>query len=188
MAAFEFRRTEIEHLKIITPFFLSDQRGYLSKTFESELFAANGIQFTLVEELESKSCRHTLRGLHFQKQHSQDKLVRVLLGEIFDVAVDLRPDSSTFGKWQGFRLSEDNRQMIYIPKGFAHGFLALSEKAIVHYLCGDRYDSSSEDGILWNDPELAINWPLEKGIEPVLSQRDKAFQSFADFRQRVKQL
>lgn len=139
----------------------------------------------MAEELETSSRHGTLRGLHFQRRHSQDKLVRILSGEIYDVAVDLRPESRTFGHWQGFRLSAENRRMLYIPKEFAHGFLALSGEAVVHYLCGGQYDPDSEDGILWNDPELAIDWPLERGTVPNLSDRDRAFQSFAAFRRSI---
>lgn len=185
MSPFKFQKTGIERLVLITPLYLPDNRGYLTKTFEVEQFAAHGIQFKLSEELETKSCRNTLRGLHFQRRQSQDKLVRVLTGEVFDVAVDLRPESRTFGHWQGFRLSAENRQMLYIPKEFAHGFLVLSDETVVHYLCGDQYDPDSEDGILWSDPELAIDWPLERGTLPNLSDRDRAFQSFAAFRRSI---
>lgn len=187
MCPFEFHTTEIEQLTLITPLYLPDSRGYLSKTFEMGQFASHGIQFALIEELETKSEHNTLRGLHFQRCHSQDKLVRVLAGEIYDVAVDIRPKSRTFGQWQGFRLSAENRRMLYIPKEFAHGFLVLSGEAVVHYLCGDRHDPASEDGILWNDPELAIDWPLESGAAPGLSDRDQAFQSFSVFRQSIGQ-
>lgn len=182
MRPFEFQKTGIEWLVLITPIYLPDSRGYLFKTFEVGQFAAHGIRFALAEELETSSGRGTLRGLHFQRRHSQDKLVRVLAGEIYDVAVDLRPESRTFGHWQGFRLSAENRRMLYIPKEFAHGFLVLSNEAVVHYLCGDQYDPDSEDGILWSDPELAIDWPLERGTVPNLSDRDRGFQSFAAFR------
>lgn len=185
MGPFKFQKTGIEQLVLITPFYLPDNRGYLTKTFEAGQFAAHGIRFTLAEELESKSCRNTLRGLHFQRRNSQDKLVRVLTGEVYDVAVDLRPESRTFGQWQGFRLSAENRQMLYIPKGFAHGFLTLSGEAVVHYLCGGQYDPDSEDGILWSDPELAIDWPMESGTVPNLSDRDRAFQSFTAFRRSI---
>lgn len=184
---FTFLETMLSPLTLISPLYLPDSRGYLSKTFEAEQFAAHGIQFTLMEELETRSCRNTLRGLHFQRRHSQDKLVRVLSGEVFDVAVDLRPQSPTFGTWQSFRLSAENRQMLYIPKEFAHGFLVLSGEAVVHYLCGNRYDPDSESGILWNDPELAIDWPLEGGAVPELSDRDRAFQNFAAFRRSIRQ-
>ncbi|MCI8921636.1 MAG: dTDP-4-dehydrorhamnose 3,5-epimerase [Acutalibacter sp.] len=181
MLKYDFKQTNIPGLTLITPLFIPDQRGYLAKPFESCVFAVHNIHFHVAEELESKSEQHTLRGLHFQHQHSQDKLVRVLSGEIYDVAVDLRPESSAFGKWQGFALSAENRQMLYIPKHFAHGFLVLGREAIVHYLCGDRYVSESEDGIIWNDPDLAINWPLGQGITPLLSPRDQSFQSFNQF-------
>lgn len=187
MIPFEFENCVLAGAVLIRPQLTQDRRGYLAKTFESELFAAHGIRFTPVEELESKSCRNTLRGLHFQYRHSQDKLVRVLSGEIYDVAVDLRPDSPTLGRWQGFRLSADNRQILYLPKRFAHGFLVLSGEAVLHYLCGDRYDPDSESGIIWNDSELAIDWPLEENTIPLLSQRDQAFQSFSDFRRSAAQ-
>lgn len=186
MALFAFQKTEIEQLTLITPLFIPDERGYLTKPFEAEVFAENGIAFTLAEELETRSCRGTLRGLHFQRRHSQDKLVRVVCGQVWDVAVDLRPRSPTFGRWQGFCLSAENRRMLYIPKGFAHGFLVLSEEALLHYLCGDRYDPDSESGIVWNDPELAVDWPLADGLEPILSQRDRNFDGFAAFRQEWK--
>lgn len=182
---FSFQETLIEQLMVITPFFAPDDRGYLSKPFEKSVFAAHDICFEMAEELESKSSQNTLRGLHFQRRHSQDKLVRVLFGEVYDVAVDLRPDSPTFGKWQGFRLSADNRNMLYIPKQFAHGFLVLSQEAVLHYLCGDRYDPESESGILWNDPELGIDWPLEPGVKPLLSPRDQKFPTFAEYRHYI---
>lgn len=181
MSKFIFQKTELEDFMLITPFHVPDQRGHLSKSFEKSIFAAHGIHFELAEELESKSSQNTLRGLHFQRCHSQDKLVRVLAGEVYDVAVDLRPESPTFGKWQGFHLSAENRQMLYIPKRFAHGFLVLSEEAVLHYLCGDRYDPESESGILWNDPELGIDWPLKPGEKPLLSPRDQGFPTFAQY-------
>ena len=182
---FSFQGTSIKQLTVITPFFVPDDRGYLSKSFERSVFAAHGIHFELAEELESKSSQNTLRGLHFQRRHSQDKLVRVLLGEVYDVAVDLRSNSPTFGKWQGFRLSAENRNMLYIPKQFAHGFLVLSQEAVLHYLCGDRYDPESESGILWNDPELGIGWPLGPDVKPLLSQRDQGFPTFAEYRRSI---
>jgi len=181
MEPFQFQKTGCEGLTLISPLFVSDERGYLCKSFELEIFAANGIDFTLSEELESKSCRNTLRGLHFQRKNSQDKLVRVLYGEVYDVAVDLRSGSPTFGKWQGFILSSENRQMLYIPKQFAHGFLVTGNEAVVHYLCGGRYDSDNESGIIWSDPVLDIRWPLAPGTEPLLSLRDRGFSGFKEF-------
>lgn len=185
MPQFEFQDTSIPGLTLIKPFLVSDARGYLSKSFETSIFNSRGISLMVTEELESRSKKDTLRGLHFQQRHSQDKLVRVLWGEVYDVAVDIRPSSPTFGKWQGFYLSAKNRQMLYLPKGFAHGFYVCSEQAILHYLCGDQYDPDNESGILWNDPELAIHWPVEENIAPILSSRDQSFQSFADFRRSI---
>lgn len=185
MAAFDFKKTTLHHLIEISPLYSSDQRGYLIKSFEADLFSAQGIPFSVAEELETRSGLGTLRGLHFQWHHSQDKLVRVLFGTVYDVAVDLRPDSPTFGKWQGFRLSADNRTMLYIPKQFAHGFLVLSQEAVVHYLCGDRYDPESESGIVWDDPGLGINWPLSPGTEPLLSPRDRGFPTFEAYRRSI---
>lgn len=181
MDPFCFQAASIEGLYLIAPLFSKDARGYFSKTFAADLFASHGIFLDPLEELESSSSQYTLRGLHFQHRNSQDKLVRVLSGEVYDVAVDLRPGSASFGRWQGFRLSSRDRHMLYIPKGFAHGFIALQEDTVMHYLCGGRYDPDSEDGILWNDPELAIPWPLELGQVPLLSQRDRGFQSFKQF-------
>lgn len=182
MSPFQFQDCLLLGMALIQPQFAQDQRGHLSKPFEKSIFAAHGIHFELAEELESKSSQNTLRGLHFQRRHSQDKLVRVLSGEIYDVAVDLRPDSPTFGRWQGFCLSADNRTMLYIPKQFAHGFLVLSQEAVIHYLCGERYDPESEGGILWNDLELGISWPLKPGVKPLLSQRDQGFPTFTEYR------
>ena len=186
MPQFQFQHTSLPGLMQIQPFFTADSRGGFSKPFEKAVFAANGIDFSLWEELESRSVRGTLRGLHFQRRHSQEKLVRVLSGQVYDVAADLRPQSKTFGAWQGFVLSGENRKMLYLPKGFAHGFLVMSQEAVLHYLCGERYDPDSEDGILWNDPDLAVSWPLESGSTPILSPRDQGFQSFAAFRRGLE--
>lgn len=187
MVPFQFQNCALAGVMLISPKVVFDQRGYLSKPFDKAMLESNGIRLEVEEELESRSSHNTLRGLHFQRSHSQDKLVRVLSGEVYDVAVDLRPESPTFGRWQGFRLSAENRNMLYIPKQFAHGFLVLGGEAVLHYLCGDRYDPASEDGILWSDPELAISWPLENGTVPELSDRDRAFQGFAAFRRSIGQ-
>jgi len=185
MTSFCFQEGEIKGVWLIHPLFVPDSRGYFSKLFERDLFMLHGIPLEPTEEMESESARYTLRGLHFQHRNSQDKLVRVLSGEVYDVAVDIRPDSASFGRWQSFRLSAENRRMLYIPKGFAHGFLALRENTVVHYLCGGRYDADSEDGILWNDPELAIPWPLEPGQRPLLSLRDQGFQTLDRLRRVI---
>ncbi len=181
MSAFKFQRTSISNLLQITPFLALDARGYLSKPFEKSIFAEHGIDLSPWEELRSRSHKGVLRGLHFQRRHSQDKLVQVLHGAVYDVAVDLREGSATFGKWEGFYLTAENRQMLYIPKGFAHGFLALEEDTLFSYLCGDRYDPESDGGIRWNDPELAINWPLERAERLIVSDKDAALPTLAEF-------
>lgn len=181
MSAFKFQRTSISNLLQITPFLALDARGYLSKPFEKSIFAEHGIDLSPWEELRSRSHKGVLRGLHFQRRHSQDKLVQVLHGVVYDVAVDLREGSATFGKWEGFYLTAENRQMLYIPKGFAHGFLALEEDTLFSYLCGDRYDPESDGGIRWNDPELAINWPLERAERLIVSDKDAALPTLAEF-------
>jgi len=169
---FSFQPTKIEGLQIVQPFVAPDERGYLSKIFEKSIFAAHGIELSPWEELRSRSGKGVLRGLHFQRRHSQDKLVQALRGVAYDVAVDLRKDSPTFGKWEGFYLTAENRQMLYIPKGFAHGFLALEEDTLFSYLCGDCYDPESDGGIRWDDPQLAIDWPLDQVEHITVSEKD----------------
>lgn len=180
--SFSFEETQIAGLQVISPFLAQDERGYLSKTFAKTMFEEHGVYLCPGEELRSYSHRGVLRGLHFQRRHSQDKLVQVLRGAVYDVAVDLRKDSPTFGAWKGVYLSEKNQTMFYIPKGFAHGFLALEEGTLFSYLCGDRYDPESDGGILWNDPELGIDWPLEQVGEVILSEKDKKLPTLSDFR------
>ena len=180
---FFFQPTSIEQLTLITPLFLPDSRGYLAKTFESGLFASQGISFTLAEELESKSCRNTLRGLHFQRSHSQDKLVRVLSGEVFDVAVDLRPGSSTYGKWHGVVLSAQNKKQFFVPKNFAHGFLVLSDYAEFAYKCSDFYHPGDEGGLKFDDPDIGVKWPIEAGAEVILSDKDKKWGGIREYTQ-----
>lgn len=179
---FCFEETSISGLIKIRPFFAPDERGFFSKVFEKEIFCENGIQMEPFEELQSYSHKGVIRGLHFQHNHSQDKLVRVLNGKVFDVAVDLRSNSYTFGKWQGFYLSAENREMLYIPKGFAHGFLAMEENTLFSYLCGDCYDPKSEDGILWNDKELDVKWPLDNIDKVIISEKDQKLQTFCQFK------
>jgi len=178
---FKFERTGIRNLILVSHFISDDSRGYLYKTFEKNIFEANGINFTPFEVLQSYSKKGVLRGLHFQRNFCQDKLIRVLSGEIFDVAVDLRNGSDTFGKWEGFYLSAENHKMIYIPKGFAHGFLALKDNTIINYLCGDRYDKRSECGIKWDDPQLAISWPLNQVGHISLADKDKTLPTLSEF-------
>lgn len=183
MSAFQFQNTTIDGLVQILPFVAPDDRGYLSKTFEKSIFSEHGIEVAPWEELRSFSKKGVVRGLHFQREHSQDKLVQVMHGAVYDVAVDLRKGSATFGKWEGFYLSAENRQMLYIPKGFAHGFLALEEGTVFSYLCGDRYDPASDGGIRWDDPQLAVGWPLERVSKVILSEKDAFLPLFAEFQQ-----
>lgn len=178
---FEFLQTSIMGLISINPFYAPDNRGYLSKPFEKNIFASHGVALSPWEELRSCSHKGVLRGLHFQRRHSQDKLVQVLHGAVYDVAVDLREGSETFGKWEGFYLTAENRQMLYIPKGFAHGFLALEDDTLFSYLCGDRYDPESDGGICWNDPQLAISWPLDRVEQTIISDKDAALPTLAEY-------
>lgn len=184
MELLHFQSTNIQDLFCIHPLFVPDDRGYMSKVFEKEIFQQNGIALSPFEELTSYSHKGVLRGLHFQREYRQDKLVRVLHGAVYDVAVDLRKDSPTFGRWEGFELSAENRQMLYIPKGFAHGFLALEEETVFSYLCGDRYDPASDGGVFWNDPDLAVQWPLEQVQQVIISEKDQKLPTLAQFKSK----
>lgn len=167
-----FTRTEIDGVYIIEPKVFGDNRGYFMETYNENEFKSNGLNYSFVQDNQSKSKKGVLRGLHFQKIHPQAKLVRVLEGEVLDVAVDLRKGSPTYGKHVSVILSEENKKMFLIPRGFAHGFVVLSETATFAYKCDDFYHPEEEGGILWNDPSLDIDW-IYKG-EPILSEKDKA--------------
>ena len=168
-----FTKTKIEGLTIIEPSVFADDRGFFMETYSKKVFAENGIDVEFVQDNHSQSTKGVLRGLHFQKApFAQDKLIRCTRGEVFDVAVDLRPDSATFGKWEGIVLSEENKKMFFIPKGFAHGFLVLSDVADFQYKCSNLYNKESEGGLLWNDPTIAIDWP-KLDIDYILSDKDK---------------
>lgn len=163
---------EIEGLKVLTPQVFGDNRGYFMETYQYEDFKAVGIPQVFVQDNQSASKRGVLRGLHFQKQYPQDKLVRVIRGEVFDVAVDLRKGSATYGKWFGVRLSEENRRQLFIPKNFAHGFLVLSDYAEFCYKCSDFYHPNDEGGIAYNDPDIGVEWPIPEGMELIMSDKD----------------
>ena len=180
MSKFNFIATEIPGAIIIEPTVFGDSRGYFMETYQAEEFAAAGIPGPFVQDNQSKSTRGVLRGLHFQKEHTQGKLVRVVSGEVFDVAVDLRPDSPTYGKWEGAVLSAENRRQFFVPRGFAHGFLVLSDIAEFCYKCDDVYHPNDEGGLMWNDPEIGIEWPISEGMELVLSEKDKAHPGLKD--------
>ena len=164
---------DIDGLYVIEPKVFGDERGYFVETYNKQEFAANGLDMEFVQDNQSKSKKGVLRGLHFQKQHPQGKLVRVLSGEVFDVAVDIRKGSDTYGKWFGVVLSEENMKQFYLPEEFAHGYYVLSDTAVFSYKCTDFYHPEDEGGILWNDPEIGIQWPVEDGVEVVLSEKDQ---------------
>lgn len=190
MSKFTFTPLEIPELVLIKPTVFGDDRGFFMETWHEEEFAAAGIKEPFVQDNHSKSEKGVLRGLHFQWQNTQGKLVRVLCGEVFDVGVDLRPNSPTFGKWAGAKLSAENHLQLYVPPGFGHGFLVLSDVAEFAYKCTDIYNPGSEGGILWSDDELAIAWP-NIGMPPKLSPKDAALpklagQNFATFERWYK--
>jgi len=165
--------TRLPEVLRIEPVVLGDERGFFMETWRADLFEAAGLPTRFVQNNHSRSRQHTLRGLHYQLVQPQGKLVRVVVGEVFDVAVDVRRSSPTFGQWVGEILSAESKQQLWIPPGFAHGFLVLSDYADFVYQCTDYYHKASERSLLWNDREIAIEWPLA-GIEPLLSPRDRA--------------
>ncbi len=171
MGKITVEKTPIEGLLVISPKVFGDDRGYFMETYNIEDFKEAGIDCTFVQDNQSASRKGVLRGLHFQKEHSQDKLVRVISGEVFDVAVDMRKGSATYGKWYGIKLSAQNKKMFFIPKNFAHGFLVLSDYAEFTYKCTDLYHPEDEGGIIYNDPDIGIEWPTE-GMQLVFSEKD----------------
>jgi dTDP-4-dehydrorhamnose 3,5-epimerase len=173
-------RLAIMDVLLFTPTVRADDRGYFMEVWHANKFAAAGLDTQFVQDNQSGSRHGTLRGLHYQIEHPQGKLIRVISGEVFDVAVDLRRNSATFGRWVGARLSADNRQQLYVPPGFAHGFLVTSERAEVAYKCTDFYFPQHERTLWWNDPELGIKWPLPAGATPTLSEKDRAGQRLCE--------
>lgn len=173
---------EIEGLKVITPQVFGDARGYFMETYQQKDFQEIGIDVDFVQDNQSASKKGVLRGLHFQIQYPQDKLVRVIRGEVFDVAVDLRPGSATFGKWFGVVLSEENKKQFFIPKNFAHGFYVMSDYAEFCYKCSGFYHPGDEGGLMWNDPEVGVQWPLDNSVEVLLSDKDKVHPSFTEYK------
>lgn len=163
-------QTKLKGCLIIEPQVYGDERGFFLETFQAERYYEAGIEETFVQDNRSRSSQNVLRGLHFQKTKPQGKLVTVTNGEVFDVAVDLRPDSDTFGEYEAVVLSGENKLQFYIPPGFAHGFYVISKTADFQYKCSNYYDPTDEGGILWNDPSLNINWPV---ATPILSEKDQ---------------
>ena len=169
--AFEFKRLEIPEVILVSPKAFADERGFFLESYKESEFKANGISFEFKQDNHSKSSKNVLRGLHYQLEpHAQGKLVRVVTGRIFDVAVDIRKGSPMYGKWVSAELSEENKKMLWIPPGFAHGFLTLEDNTNVLYKSTNEYNKESELGILWNDPEINVRWPVN---DPILSDKDK---------------
>lgn len=166
---------------VVEPTLHRDHRGYFVEIWNRREFAAAGLEADFVQSNQSCSVQNTLRGLHYQIRRPQAKLVGAAAGAVFDVVVDLRRESPAFGKWFGLTLSEENRRQLFLPAGCAHGFLALSQRALVTYQCSRFYDPADEGGLLWSDPDLAIDWPLAPGKVPILSEKDGAWSGFAAF-------
>lgn len=186
MNKFNFIQTKIKHLYIIETNIYGDNRGYFFESYNKKDFFEAGLTMNFVQDNESKSKKGVLRGLHFQIQNTQGKLVRVIQGEVYDVAVDLRKGSPTYGQYEGVVLSEENKRQLYIPEGFAHGFLVLSDTATFVYKCTDFYNHNAESGILWNDPTLNINWPIKDINKIILSDKDKLHPTFKEFNSPFK--
>jgi len=168
---FNFIKTELDGVILAEPRVFGDERGFFMESYKTSEFKANGIEVNFLQDNHSRSTRGVLRGLHYQKDpRAQAKLVRCTQGRVFDVAVDLRPDSGNFKKWIGFELSEENKRMLYIPTGFAHGFVVLSEEAEVLYKASEEYSPEHDTGIRWNDPEIGVDWQIKN---PVVSEKDK---------------
>jgi dTDP-4-dehydrorhamnose 3,5-epimerase len=176
----KFIRTKIPEVLIIEPQVFEDSRGFFMETYQAEKFAQEGIGSDFVQDNHSRSTQSTLRGLHYQIRHAQGKLVRVVTGEIFDVAVDIRRSSPSFGRWVGARLSAQNKHQLWVPPGFAHGYYVISERAEVLYKATEFYDPKAERCIVWNDPTLNVTWPVAPGILPILSPKDLAGKLFKE--------
>ena len=175
----EVKKTKLDNVLIITPETYEDERGFFLEAFNKDRYRKVGIKFDFVQDNHSRSSKGVLRGLHYQKTKPQGKLVRVVKGEVFDVAVDIRQDSPTFGQWEAIILSEYNKTQFWIPPGFAHGFLVLSDTADFEYKCTDYYDAKDEGSICWEDSDLAINWPIK---QPILSKKDACAPKIIDLK------
>ena len=177
---FNFIETKIKDLYIIEPKVFGDDRGYFIETYNRRDFVEAGLDMVFVQDNESKSKKGVLRGMHFQTKFTQGKLVRVTQGEVYDVAVDLRKGSPTYGEWEGILLSAENKRQFYVPEGFAHGFLVLSDEAVFNYKCTNLYAPEYDGGLLWNDPEVGIEWLLDGIDEIILSEKDKKQKTFKE--------
>ena len=180
MSKIKVTKCDIEGLYVIEPTVFGDSRGYFMETYNQNDFHEAGLDMVFVQDNQSMSTKGVLRGLHFQKQFPQGKLVRAVRGRVFDVAVDMRQNSPTFGKWFGVELSAENKKQFYISEGFAHGFYVLSDEAEFVYKCTDFYRPGDEGGVLWNDPDIGIDWPIPEGETPLLSDKDTKWQGIKD--------
>ncbi len=178
---FTFSPTSIDGVVVVDTKAYGDERGSFMETYKRPDFVAGGIDADFVQDNQSSSVRGVLRGLHFQINHPQAKLVRVVEGEVFDVCVDLREGSPTFGRWEGVVLSAENRRQFFIPRGFAHGFYVLSESAVFAYKCDDVYHPNDEGGIRWDDERIGVDWPLLEGCDIILSEKDRRHPSFSEY-------
>ena len=173
----EIIKTSIPEVIVFVPPVFTDSRGYFLETYQQQKYAAAGIPKPFVQDNQSYSTKNVLRGLHFQLRHPQGKLVRVIQGSVFDVAIDMRKNSPTFGKWHGEILSAENKRQMYVPENFAHGFCVLSDSAEFVYKCTDFYVPGDEVGLIWNDSQIGVKWPIE---QPILSDKDAVLPSWAD--------
>lgn len=176
----KFVKTPLQDVVLIEPQIFGDQRGFFLETYQVKKFAAAGIQADFVQDNHSRSSQWTLRGLHFQTEHTQGKLVRVTRGSVYDVVVDLRRSSSSFGKWWGVELSDENHRMLWVPPGLAHGILITSPTADFLYKCTDLYSPTHERTLAWDDPAVRVDWPLPSGVTPKLSAKDAVGKSLQD--------
>ena len=180
MPKFDISETTLKGAFLITPFFAGDNRGEFVKNFERDIYKEAGIEFCINETFLSKSAKNVIRGLHFQIRHPQAKLVSVVRGRVWDVIVDLRPDSATYKKWLSFELSEENHRCVLVPRGFAHGFVSLEDDTVMLYQCDGKYDSETDTGIIYNDAEIGIDWPVDDTVA-IHSARDLTLKSFKDY-------
>ena len=180
MGKFKFTDLDIEGMFIVEPTVFEDNRGYFMESYNENDFKQAGHDLTFVQDNQSKSSKGVLRGLHLQVNYPQGKLVRVIRGEVFDVGVDLRADSPTYGKWAGAILSEENKKQLFIPPKFAHGFVVLSDEAEFQYKCTEFYHDDDESGIMWDDEDIAIDWPIDDIDEIILSDKDKQWKTLKE--------
>lgn len=188
MSKFEFEKLDLEGAMLITPFFHLDERGGFTKIFEKNEYQQAGIEFQLNESFVSISGKNVIRGIHFQLQEPQAKLVSVPKGKVYDIIVDLRIDSPTYKQWRGFYLGDDNHQALYIPKGFGHAFLSLEEQTYMLYQCDGAYDASSDTGIRFDDKEINIQWPVDMLDRCIYSDRDLKLMSLREYEDKIRQI